>query len=255
MTAQPHDTSTPAQACRRLLRHCNTATLATAERATEGWPYASLVQVAAAHDASPLLLLSDLADHTKNFAQDNRVSLMLDDTSGLANPLTGARVTVQGRIETLGDDAADHLLKSRYLARHPDAANYAEFGDFNFYRIVPERLHLVAGFGRIHWLSASETLLSAEDLGTLAEDEAGILAHMNADHADAIDLYADSALAGAETGWQMTAIDPEGLDMMRGGARCRLEFAVRVTDSAQARQELVRLVKEVRACKGRERNG
>lgn len=255
MTAQSHDTPDPALTCRRLLRRCTTGTLATAERDADGWPYASLVQIAAAHDGSPLLLLSDLADHTKNFTRDGRVSLMLDDTRDLANPLTGARVTVQGRIEKLGENAAADGLKNRYLALHPDAADYAGFGDFNFYRIIPERLHLVAGFGRIHWLPASNVVLSATETGTLAENEAGILAHMNADHADAIDLYARSVLPGARSGWQMTAIDPEGMDMLQEEARCRLDFGSRVTDNAQARQELVRLVKDIRAREGPERKG
>jgi len=244
------ETPPPASSCRRLLRRATTATLATAERSAGGWPYASLVQVATAHDASPLLLLSDLADHTQNFKQDDRVSLMLDDTRALANPLTGARVTLQGRIEKLGETAADARLEARYLARHPEAEDYAAFGDFNFYRIVPEWLHLVAGFGRIHWLAAPEVFLGPGDTGTLAEEEAGILDHMNADHADAIDLYAAAARPGAPAGWRMTAIDPEGLDIMRAEERCRLDFANRVTDGASARQELVRLVKEIRARKG-----
>jgi len=125
MTVRSHDTPDPALTCRRLLRRCSTGTLATAERDADGWPYASLVQIATAHDGSPLLLLSDLADHTKNFTRDGRVSLMLDDTRGLANPLTGARVTVQGRIEKLSENAAHTRLKALYLARHPEAAEYA----------------------------------------------------------------------------------------------------------------------------------
>lgn len=255
MTAQSTEPPEPKLACRRLLRGVATATLATAERNAGGWPYASLVLVATAHDASPLLLLSDLADHTRNFLQDDRVSLMLDDTRDLPNPLTGARVTVQGRIEKLGETAADARLEARYLARHPEAADYAAFGDFNFYRIRPERVHLVAGFGRIYWLEAAQVFLGPGETGTLAEDEAGILEHMNADHADAIDLYAGAALAGAPTGWRMTAIDPEGLDMMREAARCRLDFAAPVADAASARQALVRLAKDIRTRKGLERKG
>jgi len=96
-------------------------------------------------------------------------------------------------------------------------------------------------------------MLSATETGTLAEDEAGILAHMNTDHTDAIDLYARSVLPGARPGWQLTAIDPEGIDMLQEEVRCRLDFGSRVTDSAQARQELVRLVKDNRAREGPER--
>jgi putative heme iron utilization protein len=246
MSAATEEAPDPATTCRRLLRRCATAALATVERAT-GDPYASLVQIAAAHDGSPLLLLSSLAEHTKNIAADSRVSLLFDGTQGLDDPLSGARVTVQGRIAALGDAPADRALKRRYLARHPDAEGYAGFADFSFFRVAPERLHLVAGFGRIRWLDARTVLLDATRLGTLAEEEDAILDHMNADHADAIDLYARAAAPGAPTGWRMTGIDPEGLDLRREASTARLEFRGMVNDGASARRELVRIVNELRS--------
>lgn len=255
MTAQSTETPKPDITCRQLLRRATTGTLATAERNAGGWPYASLVQVAAAQDASPLLLLSNLANHTQNFRQDDRVSLLLDETRGLPNPLTGARVTVQGRIEKLGETEADARLAARYLARHPEAADYAAFADFSFYRIRPERVHLVAGFGRIHWLAAPDVLLGPGDTGSLAEDEPGIIDHMNADHADAVDLYAGAAMPGAPAGWRLTGIDPEGLDMIREAARCRLDFPDPIADADAARRALVGLVKDIRNRKGLERKG
>lgn len=255
MTDRPDAPSDAATRCRQLLRRSTLATLATAERDQGGWPYASLAQVAVAHDGAPLLLLSDLADHTKNFAEDDRVSLLFDDAHALENPLTGARVTVQGRIQRLGKSEADDRLRARYLARHPAAADYAAFGDFNFYRVLTERLHLVAGFGRIHWLAAADVLLDPARTGALAEAEADILAHMNADHTDAIDLYAGAALADAPPGWRMTGIDPEGIDLQREGVHLRLDLDSGMTDGDSTRAALVRLVKTIRATKGLKRKG
>ena len=105
------------------------------------WPYASLVLVAVDHDLSPILLLSDLAEHTKAIAADDRVSLLFDGTHGLDQPLTGPRVTLVGRAART-DDAR---LARRFLARHPDAEMYAGFKDFHFYRVAVERAHLVGG--------------------------------------------------------------------------------------------------------------
>jgi len=255
MTEKPDASSDPAKRCRQLLRRSTLATLATAERDRGGWPYASLAQVAVAHDLTPLLLLSDLADHTKNFAEDDRVSLLFDDARALENPLTGARVTVQGRVRRLGDSAADDRLRARYLARHPAAADYAAFGDFNFYRVAPERLHLVAGFGRIHWLAAADVMPDPARTGALAEAEADILAHMNADHADAVDLYAGAVLADAPPGWRMTGIDPEGIDLQREGVHLRLDIESGISDGATARAALAGLVKTIRAAKGLKRKG
>ena len=237
----------PAVTCRSLLRRCGTAALATLERGGAGAPYVSLVQVAAAHDGSPLLLLSNLAEHTKNIAADSRVSLLFDGTQGLDDPLAGARLTVQGRIGALGDTVAERHQRQRYLARHPEAAAYAGFADFGYYRVAPERLHLVAGFGRIRWLDAAAVLLDQRRLGTLAEEEEGILAHMNAAHADAVDLYARAAAPGAPAGWRMTGVDPEGLDLRRNAAWARLDFRGMVNDGASARRELVRIVKDLRS--------
>src|SRR5882724_10065908 len=165
---------------RNLLRRLDRASLASVLPGQDGalWPYASLVLVAVDHDLSPLLLLSDLAEHTRAIAADSRVSLLFDGTGGLDQPLTGPRVTLLGHAAC----TTDERLGQRFLSRHPDAAMYAGFKDFHFYRVTVERAHLVAGFGKIRWLRAGE--LQAPPVPGLAEGEAGIIAHMNEDHAD-----------------------------------------------------------------------
>jgi putative heme iron utilization protein len=230
----------PAENARRLMRAADRAALATL---LDGAPYASLVLTACDQRGAPLLLISRLAQHTMNLDRDPRLSLLFDGTQGLDDPLTGARVSLQGSAERVSDPA----LLARYVARHPSAEGYVGFADFGLFRVAPERAHLVAGFGRIHW---------AEDLlvpraPQLEAAEAEILAHMNADHAAALDLCA-TRLAGSQSGsgWRLTGIDPEGVDLRRGGAVARIDFAARVADPATARTELVRLVK---AAAGEER--
>jgi heme iron utilization protein len=230
------------RAVRDLVRGLDRAALATAlpvDGAT--WPYASLVLVAVDHDLSPILLLSDLAEHTKAIAGDDRVSLLFDGTHGLDQPLTGPRVTLVGRaVQT-----ADPRLGQRFLARHPDAEIYAGFKDFRFYRIAVERAHLVAGFGKISWLNAEA--LKAVPAGGLAESEAGIVAHMNEDHADALQLYARKLLGLPGNDWRMTGIDTEGLDLRRGGRVARLAFDAPLGTASEARKILVGLVAKARA--------
>ena len=149
----PDVTDDPATIARALLRGCDMATLATLS-AEDGGPYVSLVQVAPDADGSPLLLVSDLAEHTRNFRADPRVSLLFDGTAGLADRLTGARLGLVGRIAP--GDPAPH--RDRFLARHPGAALYAGFADFSFWRVEPVRAHLVAGFGRVHRLDRAALL-------------------------------------------------------------------------------------------------
>ena len=153
MSAAENAHEDPARLARRLLRAAESASLATIER-DAGGPYASLVLVAADEDGSPILLLSDLAEHSRNLAADDRASLMVDGTAGFEDRLTGPRLTVLGR--AIASDAPRH--RARFLARHPSAAQYADFGDFHFYRVAVERAHLVAGFGRIHGIAADDLL-------------------------------------------------------------------------------------------------
>lgn len=236
-----------ARAARDLVRGLDRAALATllpAGCSAEGaaWPYASLVLVAVDHDLSPILLLSDLAEHSKAIAGDGRVSLLLDGTQGLDQPLTGPRVTLVGR----ADRTTEQRLRHRFLAHHPDAEMYAGFKDFAFYRVAVERAHLVAGFGKIRWLSAVELLGDAVADG-LAAAEPGIVAHMNEDHADAVQLYAAKLLGFAGEGWRMTGIDAEGVDLRCGGQIGRLAFDAPLTAVEQARGVLVDLAKRARA--------
>lgn len=140
-----------AEQARALIRSADRAVLATA---LVGWPYASLVLPATDAEGAPLLLLSDLAEHAKNLTAEPRCSLLFDGTQGLADPLTGLRVTAMGEARPLADEA----LLARYVARHPSAAQYAGFGDFRLYRMTLARAHVVAGFGRIRWIDAARLL-------------------------------------------------------------------------------------------------
>ena len=234
------------QAVRDLVRGCDRAALATALPSqlagNPAWPYVSLVLVAVDHDLSPILLLSDLAEHSKAIAADPRVSLLFDGTSGLAQPLTGSRVSLLGRVAETHDDR----LKRRFLARHPDAAMYAGFKDFRFYKVTTERAHLVAGFGKIRWIEAA-ALLATPPLPELAESEEGIVNHMNEDHSDAVQLYAGKLLGLPGSDWTMTGIDAEGIDLRQAGQVARLAFETPLAAAGQARKALISLVAKARA--------
>lgn len=237
--------SDPFRDVRDLIRRCDRAALATAlpGAANDGaWPYASLVLVAVDHDLSPILLLSDLAEHTKALAAEPRVSLLFDGTGGLAQPLTGPRVTLLGYAARTNDER----LKQRFLRRHPDAAMYAGFRDFNLYKVSLQRTHLVGGFGKIRWIEPGE-LLAVPPLPDLAAGEEGIVIHMNEDHADAVQLYATKLLGLAGEGWTMTGIDREGIDLRQGGNVARLSFDSPMPAADHARRTLVDLVARARA--------
>ncbi len=234
----------PSRLARSLLRRSRQGALATL-MAGSGDPYCSLVNVASHADASPILLISRLALHTKNILGDNRVSLMLDERAA-GDPLEGARIMLAGRAEEADPDQAG-ILRRRYLNAHPSAEAFVEFKDFSFFRIVPSNAHLVAGFGRIIDLKPSQFLTDISDAAGLLEAEQGAVEHMNEDHREAMNLYATKLLGAGSADWICTGCDPDGLDMQAGAATLRLDFPERVTSGTELRKMLVRLAGEARA--------
>eukprot|EP01037_Dinobryon_pediforme_P021686 gene21686-22622_t len=239
----------PARLGRHLLRTARTAALATLDAAT-GTPFASLVTVATAPSGAPLLLLSQLAAHTRNLNADGRASLLIDDrsASSAADALAGARLTVTGTVIRLTggtDNEAEVTARRRFLARHPEAAGYAGFRDFAFFRFEPETVHLVAGFGRINDLAAADVLTDVGDAEAIVADEAGIVDHLNADHREAIRLYATRLLRLGDGDWRVVGCDPGGLDLTvetdRGLRDARLDFPLIVRAAGPLRAVLKEL--------------
>jgi putative heme iron utilization protein len=241
---QPTAEFDPAKLARSLLRRSRQGALATL-MAGSGDPYCSLVNVASHADGSPILLISRLALHTQNILADARVSLMLDERVQ-GDPLEGSRIMLTGRAENAsGDDEA--ILRRRYLSAHPSAEAFVNFKDFSFFRIKPAGAHLVAGFGRIVDLKPEQFLTDISDAAALLEAETGAIDHMNADHRDAMNLYATRLLGADAADWRCTGCDPEGIDMRAGATTLRLDFPERVTGPGELRKMLVRLAGEARA--------
>ena len=210
-----------------LLRRARSGALATALADDGGRPYASLVTVALDLDGSPIFLFSDLSDHTKNLATDPRASLLVEEASRHANPQTAPRVTLVGRI----DRDETPRLRRRFLARHPSATPYAGFADFHVFRMTVERVHYVGGFGRARWLAAADLLADRAAADALAACEEDVLARMNDDHADAVELIASRLLGRRGGGWRLVGLDPAGADFRRGASFARLAFPRPVTDA------------------------
>ncbi len=228
---------------RSLLRRSRQGALATLMRGS-GDPYCSLVNVASASDGSPILLISRLALHTQNILDDPRVSLMLDERAE-GDPLEGARIMLAGRAEQAS--AIDELVfRRRYLNAHPSAEVFVNFEDFSFFRIRPAAAHLVAGFGRIVDLSPEQFLTDISGADALLEAEQGAIEHMNADHLEAMNLYATRLLGAERSDWRCSGCDPDGMDMQAGSKMLRLKFPRRIVTPAALRQVLKELADQAR---------
>jgi putative heme iron utilization protein len=155
---------------------------------------------------------------------------------------------VLGTFAPLARDSADEpRIRRRFLARHPKSELYAGFGDFAFWRMTVASAHLNGGFARAADLAAADVLTDLAGADELIAAEDSAIEHMNADHAEAVRLYA-TRLAGEEDGrWQVTGLDPDGLDLVAGDRTARIPFPERVTGAAQLRAVLKRLADQARA--------
>lgn len=225
---------------RILLRSIRSGALATLD--PEGTPFASLVTIATDQDGTPLMLLSRLSAHTRNLLADSRCSLLFSQ-GGKGDPLAHPRLTVVGRAVQTNEARA----RERFLARHPKAKLYADFPDFGFFALAPASGHLNGGFAKAATLTRDELLLDLTGAESIVAGERGAVEHMNADHGDALGLYA--AASGAEAGlpWRLTGLDPEGLDLMAGERTARVPYPERVTDMGSLRKSLVAMAAQARA--------
>jgi heme iron utilization protein len=219
---------------RCLLRSARVGTLATSAK---GQPFASLVTPACAPDLSLLLLLSGLSEHTRHLVADPRCSVLVVGAAETANPQTAPRLTVTGVAERV--EAPD--LKSRYLAVHSYASLYADLGDFAVWRMQPVAGLFVGGFARAIRLPRQALTPDAESVATIAAAEAGIIAHCNRDHPDAM-----AAIAGQPGDWQMVTADVDGFDLAQGERVQRFAWPAPVRVPADVRRELVQMTRQAR---------
>jgi len=226
----------PAFEARKLLRAARSGTLATV--ADGGQPFASLVTPACAPDLSVLFLLSDLSEHTRHLRAEPRCSILVCGAAEAANPQTAPRVTVTGMAEV----ADDPVLKARYLAVHPYASLYADFGDFHLWRIRPMAALFVSGFARAVRMREAELALDPAAVAAIAAAEEGIIGHCNLDHPDAL-----TAIAGEGGNWRMVTADADGADLACGEVVLRIHWSAPVVDAGGVRTELVRMTREARA--------
>ena len=229
---------------KRLLRSIRAGALATL--APDGFPFASLVNVATDVDGSPVLLMSSLSAHTRHLEAEPRASILLTQT-GKGDPLAPPRLTVTGRAERVTEEARRAALRARFLARHPKSALYADFGDFSFWRLEIARAHLNGGFARAASFEGAALRTDLAGADEMAAMEASAIEHMNADHSDAARLYATKLCGEADGRWKVTGLDPDGVDLACGDLTARVAFPERVTSAAALRRTLADLAVAARA--------
>jgi putative heme iron utilization protein len=118
-----------------------------------GAPMVSMTLYMAERDYSAFYVhVSRLAWHTQDMMQDGRVALSISESDDRrADPFTLMRVTIRGEATQMISGPKD-----AWLTRFPEQAINFTLADFSFWQITPRDARLVAGFGRIHNISAAE---------------------------------------------------------------------------------------------------
>ena len=223
---------------RRFLRRHHAGVLSTLSRRLGGYPFGSITPFVLDAAARPVILISRLAEHTKNIEADPRTSLFVHDDA--VDVQTGARVTLVADAAHI--DAPD-MIRARYLRYFPDAARLIALGDFSFYALSPVFVRHIGGFGAIRSVSPKSY---APPEHRLAEVEDEIVAHMNADHHDSLALYCRHAHGVAAATTEMLGVDCDGFDVRADGRILRLEFDEPATNPGKVREGFVRLAEKAR---------
>lgn len=237
-----------AERARTLVHQGRVGTLATLARRPPGHPFASLMPYALDAEARPLLLISAMAVHAQNLQADPRTSLLVTQPGATGEPLAAGRVTLIGEARPVpGREVA--AVRATYLARHDGAASWVDFGDFAFWRVDVSDVYFVGGFGAMGWVDGAEYQAARPD--PLADVAAGIIEHMNYDHAEALLVYARHFAGAAADEATMAAVDRLGFKLrLRQGERrwsVRIPFLREVRTAAESRRMLIEMLARARA--------
>src|SRR5215467_10946377 len=174
--------SDQARTARTLLKRQSVGVLSTHSVDVEGYPFGSIAPYVLNYDGEPTMLISDIAQHTRNIKRNNKVSLTIFDQCA-DDPQAGSRLTWIGNAESV--DPSDTKIRYRYLRYFPSAEAYFETHDFSLYRIHLRKARFIGGFGEIYWIEQEAMILK----NPFRETETGISEHMNQDHMEALFHY------------------------------------------------------------------
>jgi heme iron utilization protein len=236
---------THAERVRTFLSHERVGTLATQSAKHPGFPFASVMPYALLDDASPLFLISGMAIHTQNVLADPRASLLVMQSGSESDPLGSPRATLLGAVTRIETNDA---IRAAYLERHPSSKYWIDFSDFGFFRLDVSEIYFVGGFGVMGWVASDDYRVAEAD--PLVEHAAGIMEHMNADHAEALrhitrhfgglDAEEATMVSCDRLGFVVRVRTREG---MKGA---RIQFPEQVTSREDARRVLVAMTREAR---------
>ena len=189
----------------KLLRTSTEGVLSTISVQNKGFPFGSFSTFCTDRDRSILIYASDLAQHTKNILQNQKVSFTLFSLTKEADKQDSKRLTLQGCMKKVSDDEYD-VCKQRFHRFFPKSKAYENMHDFNIYKISIKHARWIGGFGQIAWLKEDKW---KEHKPKWSRQETEIVQHMNEDHQNVVisALHAQHNIKDKEARMECLTID------------------------------------------------
>jgi len=231
-------TEQAAKQARALFYSQSYGVLSTHSTDLAGYPFGSITPYCLDSLGQPVILISSIAQHTRNISSDNKVSLLCHDTLA-TDPQASARATYIGDAVLLNDEE----MAERYYRYFPESRDFHRTHDFSFYTITLKRLRYIGGFGQIHWVEPDNFLSEAPFSHA---DENGMIEHMNHDHLEAIQHYCElfNIEIDADNPATLIGIDANGFHLISANKINRIEFEQAVTNAMEVRTALVELARK-----------
>jgi heme iron utilization protein len=224
--------------------------LCTLSQKLDGWPFGSVAPYALTAAGEPLILISEIAEHTRNLRADARASFLVQ-ASNTKDQQASSRATLIGYAMPVSQPFLEDAQR-RYLEVIPNAASYYATHDFSLFKIQVSQVRFIGGFGNIHWIDGDEMIDHAayEKFDALTAQVTGICNHMNEDHQEAMIAYAKAFASTDADNAKMIHVDSAGFDLIaiqnNRHKHLRLDFAEPVTTPDEVRKAMVDMVRRAR---------
>ncbi len=225
-----------------LLNSQSFGILSTISVKLDRFPFGSVVPYCLDDQGRLVILISTIAQHTKNILKDNRCSITIIQDSDEVQ--SNGRICIIGKMESLDSAATD--TSEIYFRNFPKSRSYSNTHNFSFYYLEPVSIRYIGGFGAIHWFEPSDFQMTNPFHG---KNEEYVVNHMNEDHHKDLILYCKhykhlSITSSDDV--RMTGIDSIGFDVFVNEKKIRFDFENPVADANEARAALVAMSKEVK---------
>jgi putative heme iron utilization protein len=261
---------------------CTSGTLCTvsSHEGIEGAPFGSFVDYVLDDKGNPVLLMNKMSMHTINIEQNALSNTNNDDNTGATtttgsplvtlftqlsdntagdNPLQGqdvSRCSFTCRVEKIPKNAPDmDTIRMRYSLTHTYADQVMDSPKFAFYRLLPEKIYYVGGFGVLaKWVDVEDYQHAAPDI--LAKEANAIVKKLNREFKDDLEGMAKHLLNVEKLeDIRVTNVDRLGMDVrvtrQQGTRRNKLStdeyrvgFRIPVISVEDAKSEILKVFQE-----------